>query len=257
MNSASADLIPFHELKSCKIVSFDSTLWTPSDERIKKRIEKEWRKKQKKKGVLYNGPLVRANRMWQEGAVLYIEAQRTDYKTHAMTRDDFSIPEEQRGLGLYATALPLTIDGYIVLGVTKTSEKQYQGKVNVIAGGMEPKDVKIGEGLESVVARELSEETGIKKKEIMSIQPIYVTRERTVRHPAVVHRVPLRLTRKQTKEIFLRKVAECKGRGEEPELGELWFVRAERREIEREMEERSTLYQERVPITLKYFTQII
>ncbi len=228
--------IIFDGIEKCKVESFCRKLWQPSDDEIKSIIESRWKeleeKNRKADGTLSNNKKVRVNMMYVLDKVLYLQLQLTDYKTHVATRDDPSISENQRGLALYVIASIISRDNYLVYGKTLSSEEQYKGMINVIAGAVEPEQVRIGEGLEETLFTEIREETGQMSDTIEHYQPFFVIREQIAAHPSVVHIVKSYLKREDMEKIFQEHMINLNRKRERPEIEELLFLPYNKRSMD-------------------------
>ncbi|MBS3150032.1 NUDIX hydrolase [Candidatus Woesearchaeota archaeon] len=249
------ECVIFDNLTGCKVVSYKEELWRPTDQTISDLIGDQWRKMEARNisvgATLTNGLLVRANEMhMDEQRILEVAAQKLDYKSHATTRDNPDIPITQRGLGLYVTAQLVSSDSYLVFGRTKNTEIQYQDIINVIAGGVEPQDIVIGQGLEHAMLREVKEETGQEDQDIVSINISYVIREMIAAHPSLVHIISSRLNSREMIEVYKSHTHKQIQSGESPELKELHFIPIDKKKIVKALEDSANNYHERVRIVL-------
>ena len=245
------NLVLFRNLTGSKVVSWSSKLWVPSDPEIVRFIDQRWKEmleKARESGYdLTNGTCVRANSMRIEDGVLLIEAQKTDYRTHATTRDQKDIPEQKRGLALYVAANIVSSDGFLIMGESTTEVTSYITTRNVVAGGVEPEDIEVGRGLEKTLYREMGEEIGLTPEDLKSLDASYVIREKVAVHPSLIYIAHSNLTKDKIKERH-RVHNKTLRRGEFSEIYSLPF---DKKAIREELEENSNKYQNRVCILLE------
>jgi len=202
---------------------------------------------------LFNGPLIRARHMRQDGMALKIDAELSDYMHHVATRSNENV--DQRANPLYAAAVVFTADGQLLFGVSGTStEAIYTGRRNIPAGLVHPVlDAVDGKPYVAMsLQRELLEEAGLVFENFEKLHPFFVVREDEMRHPSVIYEGRLSIDEERTLRRFEAQKQRDLFLGERPEFDQLVFVKFDRNSLQNEIENNRSLYHNRVLIILKH-----
>lgn len=223
------DLVPYSGFNKISVDHRNAPWKAP---KLEDEIERLWQEKtreaQESGRVLFNVPVIRARTMWQEGNRLIIETQVTDYKHHVATREN---PElRKRANLLYAASILIVEDNeekYQVFGVNEGgSEAAGLGKLNVVAGVVEPTDIGANGRLsiDCALYREMEEEVGLVQGDYQAA-PAFVVVEEKWRHPSLVYVARTSMGIAGVREKYNAAVQRDLSQGKKPEHGDLVFIK--------------------------------
>ena len=248
-------------------ISYLDETWEGSPE-IEKNVKDSWEKKVQRveelnkdrpegeKLVCYNGPMVRLKSSSQEDYRLLIEAQRTDYAHHAITRTNPEIKD--RANALYSALLVRLNDNgehYQVFGTSSGVEKvENVGRLNIIAGSIHP-DIDRIDGYPSpgiTLQREMIEEFGLTLEAFDgNISPKFMMSESTEFHPSLIYMGIMNMEKKRLEHIHSSYIEREKILGKNPEFSKLAFVKDTENDIQKEID--NDRFHNRVKDVLEYY----
>ncbi len=212
--------------------------------KLEETVEKVWEQKidaARRSGVvLFNGPAIRARTLEQAGSELLIYTQPTDYKHHVVTRENKELRD--RANILYAAAIIRVWDDgvrYQVFGVNEGgSEAAGLGKLNVIAGAVQPSDIDKDRqiSIETALYREMKEEIGLLPQDCEVVQPGFVVNEDHWQHPSIVYIITTRIGREAILERHKAVVRNDREEGRVPEHGDIVFLPDKRESLQNNQE---------------------
>jgi hypothetical protein len=253
--------IPFDSFDKVEVVEFKREVWAPFSN-IETQVQTAWpeavERNRRRGGELYDATMVRASDLTQEGTSLLVKAELTSYKYHLGTRTNPNL--EDRANPLYVATIFSTSDGKLVLGRINVGEEQVLGKVNLVAGAVEPKDISPSTSqlsLDVTLARELIEETGLflfANYFSNPLKPTFIVIEDHMRHPSLIYTGRTDLSEEDINDIFNYKVK--RPQGKKREFSDLFFLESDPNSILQELRDNPERFRDdRVRTILGYVAE--
>jgi len=170
------------------------------DPQVESIIESAWQEGQRLLGSkLFDGPMARMESWIASPDRLDLSLSLTSYRIFYGTnltspRLDKPIPREAMANPVGVSTALLTRDDWLLFGRRNNSVAYYPQRVHPFAGALEEKD--LGDVF-GAVEREFGEELRLTPGEIESVQCLGIVEDSVIRHPELIFRARVHLTRAQ------------------------------------------------------------
>lgn len=170
------------------------------------RVWKEQTNASRRAGaVLFNGQLARYLRHRVADGILSIDVGPTDYANFLATNLLNHSRGQEWGWQLFSnpigtSALPVTSDGFLLLGRRSERVAFHAGHVHAFGGGLEAGERRADNTIDAFasIRRELHEELALGPEDVREIRCMGLIRDAVIRQPELVFGVVLGLTREET-----------------------------------------------------------
>jgi hypothetical protein len=150
---------------------------------------------------LFDGPMCRMESWRATDESLTIQVSFTSYRiflgTNLNNAESQKLPREVCANPVGVSSALLTDDGYLMYGRRNALVAYYPHRVHPFAGALEEKDLSDVFG---AVERELNEELNISPRQIDSIHCIGIAEDQRIRHPELIFRTRVKLSRRQIEQ---------------------------------------------------------
>ena len=169
----------------------------PLDPERQQIIERHWEAElaiaSAEQRVLYDGALLGVRAFETRGGVLKLTLAPTSYKEFLATNLDraarpFASTGAFRSDALGVSALPVTSDGFLVLGLRGRGVAFHAGWVHLIGGMAEPSDVRADGAIDlfASVIREACEELSVRPDEVTDATATAIVRDVSIMQPELI-----------------------------------------------------------------------
>jgi hypothetical protein len=185
-------------------------------------VDSHWSEKTNTNGHLFNGPVVSLGDI-TIGDIVKLQFNQTDY-AHYLASESRILPDEACCRSLYVSALIETNDNQVAFA--KMGELSFDpGRYQYIGGGIDKSHISGSSiNLEKCIREELSEEIGIERNSVSTLEPIFLSMGLEKRKVSVIFHLKADLDTKGLYRCLNIHNAKLEQQGRVPEVEGFVFV---------------------------------